>query len=139
MNLFYFIYFFSNTIVADFNAITANIMSLFYLMIRHCFYDMTFVHFWKKIIVCVIPTIVSIKLCFLFQTYDLEPILFVDTAYCRRPSSKWQQEIIICFVCCITAVIWLRSYTVLNNIFYIINGLLKQNLYWFCLYNSKRG
>ena len=54
-------------------------------------------------------------------------------------SRKWQREIIICFVCCITIFIQLWSYIVVINLFYIINCLLGRNLYRFFRRNRKEG
>ena len=51
-------------------------------------------------------------------------------------SSKWQQEIIMCVVCCINTVIPLRCYIVLIYLFHIINWFIKQNIYRFCFYNT---
>ena len=66
-----------------------------------------------------------------------------NSVYChcnRRYSRlKWVQVIIVCVVCCITTVIWLRSYIFLINLFYIINRLIKQNLYRFFHYSNKEG
>ena len=82
---------------------------------------------------------IYIKFCFFFRTSDSMPILFVDTAYRCWSSRKWQREIIICFVCCITIFIQLWSYIVVINLFYIINCLLGRNLYRFFRRNRKEG
>ena len=82
---------------------------------------------------------IYLRFCFLFQKSDSIPNIFSDTVY-RCPSSwKWQWSIIVCFVRCITTVIWLWHYIVLSNGFYIINRLFEHNIYKFFRYNRKEG
>ena len=57
----------------------------------------------------------------------------------RRSSCKWQQTIIICFVCYIYPLIWLPCHIFLINVYYYINCFIEQNLYWFFCYHSKEG
>ena len=92
-----------------------------------------------KIIVWAILTIIWISSHFIFQSSNLNPILFATTAWNCRSSCKWQNSIIVRLFFCIITVIQLHWYIVLFNLLYIIYFLLKHNLYIFNIYNRKEG
>ena len=93
-----------------------------------------------KVIVWVILNTIYIISHFIFQSFDSKPIMFTATAYCHHSICKWQYAIIICVVCYITIVIWLRSYIVSINLFNMINRLLKHNIYrFFAIIEKKLG
>ena len=69
----------------------------------------------------------------------MKPILFDANAYHSFSSHKLKWSIVVCVVCYIATDIILWMYTVSINLFYIINCLLKHNLYRFIFYKIKLG
>ena len=78
-------------------------------------------------------------LSFSFSIVQLKTNSFYYPACRCHSSRKWQQAIIVCFVCCINTVILLSRYMVLINILNIINFLLEHNIYRIHCYNSRKG
>ena len=105
------------------------------LFIQHeyvCFFEK------NKVIVCVILTIYLHWIILIFEKSDTKPIIFAVTSYHRCYIHKWHWEIIICFACFVTIVIWLYHYIVLIDLIYIINRLLGQNISRFFFIAAKK-
>ena len=71
---------------------------------------------------------------FLFHASDYKPAIRCHYNLCSS-ICKWQQSIILCFVCCIDTLIQLWCYKYSINLFYFINIFLKHNL---CRFLKKR-
>ena len=85
-----------------------------------------------KVMVWVLLTNIYI----IFKSY-----FYKTTLHCpcnlRLSGRRWQREITVCFVHCISTLIILRCYIVLINLVYIINCLFELNFHKFCHYHCK--